>query len=108
MMPRVPWNLILTKGLVLIDRATTLIGVTRDASLAIGAAMDVPSLRDQVAALSRNQQANADLLKEVTDHIDELTKGAEAVASRARWALAFGISGVVLGVVACLLALLMR
>lgn len=106
MRARIPWQMILTKGPVLIEAASGLLNVTRRRPDDIAAAKDVGALRDQVAALAKDQQASADLLRQVADHVSTLAKGAEATAARAQWALIAATVGCVLGFVAMLIALI--
>ncbi len=101
----IPWELILTKGPVLVAAASGLLNGSRRRSDDIAAAKDVVTLRDQVAALASDQQTATDLLRQVADHVSTLAKGAEATAARAQWALIVATIGCVLGFVALLISL---
>jgi hypothetical protein len=103
---RIPWRLILDKAPRLMEVAGELALSSRGRSAEIAASTDARALRDQVAELAKDQQANAALAKDVTDQLDAITKAAQATAHRARQGVVLGMAGIALGIVALALALL--
>ena len=100
------WQLILDKALPhLIKGASDLAVGSARRSAAIAAASDVRALRDQVADLSKDQQAQAALVKDLADQLSLITQGAQAIADKARLAVILGCVGIAVSVVALVLAL---
>jgi len=112
-MPAIPWQLILKQAPVIMNAAPALVKAAGDLlnsargrSAEIAAAEDVPELRDRVAELANDQQASAALLKELTDRQNAIAEAFQAAAKRSRVVFTLALAGVLLGCVACLLALL--
>jgi len=104
-MPGIPWQLILRQTPSLLKAASSLLDSSRRRPADIDGANDLHALRDRVAELAKDQQAYADLVKQLTDHIDALTEVTQATAARARQAMLVGGAGIALGLVGCVLAL---
>jgi hypothetical protein len=106
-MRAVVWQAIVNKALPhLIDVAGELAKGAQGRSASIAAANDVRTLRDQVAALSKDQQAQAVLIRDLTEQLNVITGGAQATAGKARQALALAAVAAVLSIVAGVLALI--
>ena len=105
-MSGIPWQLVLKHSPSLIDAASRLLSVSLPRSAEISGAKDLNSLRDQVAVLAKDQQAHADVMKQIADQLAAVASGAQVAAARARLALIVGGVGAVLGLAACALALL--
>jgi len=101
----VPWLLILKQAPALMSAAADLLIKSRRTSGDIITAKDLNALRDRCAELAKDQQAYAELVKQLTDQLNAVTEAARATAARARQALILGASGVALGLAACLVAL---
>ena len=105
-MRAVVWQAIVNKALPhLIDVAGELAKGAQSRSAGIAAANDVQSLREQVAALSKDQQAQAALIRELTEQLNVITGGAQTTAVRTRQGFALAAVGVVFGIVAVVIAL---
>lgn len=102
----VPWQLILKQAPALISAAGDLLIKSRRWSADITTAKDLNALRDRCAELAKDQQAYAELVKQLTDQLNAITEIAQATAARARRCAIVGAAGVALGLVACVLALL--
>jgi hypothetical protein len=98
-MSGIPWQLILKQAPSLIDAASRLLSLPRPRPEAVAAAKDLNALRDQVAVMAKDQQAQADLLKQVADQLNAIASGAQVAAKRAQWALLAGGVGLLIGVV---------
>ena len=104
---KIPWPLILKQGPSLLAAAEALVTNSRRRSVELtAAANDFQALRHRLSELEEHQQANAALVKQLTDQINAVTVAAQASAVRARQSLILGAAGVALGLVACLVALL--
>jgi len=101
-----PWRLILNQAPALLLAATDLLSKSRRAPAHIATAQDLNALRDRCAELAKDQQAFAELMKQLTDQLNAVTEVTRATATRARRCMIVGVVGVVLGVVACAIALL--
>jgi hypothetical protein len=102
----VPWTLILSQTPSLISSATDLLMKSRRWSADIATTKDLGELRDRCAELARDQQAYAELVKELTEQLKALTEAVRATTTRARWGIIVGTLGTTLGAVACVAAFL--
>lgn len=105
-MPGIPWQLILSQAPRLMTAAGEILANSRSRSAGIDAAQDVHQLRDRVGELSKDQHTHAVLVKELTGQLNVVTNAVQAIATRVRYAMILGAIGVVLGLAACLIALL--
>ena len=104
-MPGFPWQLVLKQAPLLIDAASRLLNLSLPRPADISGAKDLHALRDHVAVLAKDQQAHADLLKQVADQLNAIANGAQITATRARWSLIVGGAALVVGLLACFLEL---
>ena len=102
------WTTILKQAPVLIAAADALLARSRAAPAAAAPADDAPVLRRRIAALEQQQQAQADLVKQLAEQVAALTIAAQAGAARARQATLVGSAGLGLALVAAVLALVLR
>ena len=102
----VPWQLILKQARVLISAAGDLRIRSRRTSADIITAKDLNALRDRCAELAKDQEAYAELVKQLTDQLDAITDVAQDTVARVRQGAILGASGAALGLTACLVALL--
>ena len=102
----VPWQLILNQAPALLLAAGELLTRSRRRPADIATAQDLNALRDRCAELAKDQQAYAELIKQLTDQLNAVTELTQATVIRARRCMIVGISGVALGAVACAFALL--
>ena len=102
----VPWQLILNQAPALLLAAGELLSKSRGRPADIATAQDLNALRDRCAELAKDQQAYAELVKQLTDQLNAVTAVTEATAARARRSLLVGVAGVALGAVAFAIALL--
>jgi hypothetical protein len=101
-----PWALILRQAPTLLTAAEALLASSRRGAAATPAAGDAQAVRQRIEALEAHQQANAELVKQLTEQVQALAQAAEAGARQVRLALVLAGSGVGLGAVAILIALL--
>jgi hypothetical protein len=101
-----PWQFILNQTPALLLAAGDLLSKSRRSPADIATAKDLDALRDRCAELAKDQQAYAELLKQLTEQLNAITEITRATATRARRCMIVGIAGVALGVVACAIALL--
>ena len=101
----IPWSAILKQSPALLAAADALIGKTHRKPSTPTAAADIDTLRHRVAELEAQQQAYADLVKQLADHVTAIAAAAEVSAARVRQSLMLGAAGVGLGLIAMLLAL---
>jgi hypothetical protein len=99
----IPWSTILKASPALLAAADALIGKTPRKPATPTAAADVDTLRQRIAELEAQQQAYADVLKQLARVI--MIAAAEASSARVRQSLILAAAGVGLGLIACLLAL---
>jgi hypothetical protein len=99
-----PWAVILKQAPMLLSAAESLLANSRRHAAA-SAATDAQALRERLDAIEAHQQANAEIVKQLTEQVHALAQAAEAGARRVRFALALAGTGVGLGALACLLAL---
>jgi hypothetical protein len=100
----IPWSAILSQAPAIASAADRLLSGTEDRKQA----RDLLSLTDRVAALERHNQADAQLLKQITDQVENLTTAAEVIAARVRWLLVLSTVSVILAVIAFGMALMRR
>jgi hypothetical protein len=101
----IPWSTILKQSPALLAAADALIGKTHRKPATPTVAADLDTLRHRVAELEAEQQAYANLVKQLADHVTAIAAAAEAGSARVRQSLILGAAGVGLGLIACLLAL---
>jgi hypothetical protein len=101
-----PWQLILNQAPALLLAAGDLLRRSRRSPADIATAQDLNALRDRCAELARDQQAYAELVKQLTEQLNAITEVTQATATSARRSMIVGVAGVALGVVACAIALL--
>jgi hypothetical protein len=101
-----PWRLILNQAPALLLAAGELMSRSRRRPADIATAQDLNALRDRCAELAKDQQAYAELVKQLTDQLGALTEVTQATLTRARRSMIVGIAGVALGAVACAIAFL--
>ena len=95
-MTKIPWSAILTHGPALVAAATRLMA---------GPAVDKnPTIEGRVDQLEKSSTESARLLQEIAQQVQALAIAQEQTARRARIALALGVTAVVIGIVACILA----
>ena len=102
----VPWQFILNQAPALLLAAGDLLSKSRRWPADIATAKDLNALRDRCAELAKDQQAYAELVKQLTDQLNAITQVTQATETRARRCTIVGVAGVALGVVACAMALL--
>jgi hypothetical protein len=102
----VAWRLILNQAPALLLAAGELLSKSRRRPADIATAQDLNALRDRCAELAKDQQAYAELVKQLTDQLNAVTSVAEATAVSARRSMMVGVAGVALGAVACAIAFL--
>ena len=105
-MSGIPWQVVLKHSPSLIDAASRLLSVSLPRPADISATKDLTALREQVAALAKDQQAHADVMKQIADQLAAVASGAQLAAARARLALIVGGIGVLFGLVASAIAFL--
>jgi hypothetical protein len=98
------WPMILKQAPALLAAADELLARSRRRSTASTVADDAHALRQRIAELEQQQQANADLVRQLTNQINALTVAAEGTAEKASRALILAGVGVGLGIVASLVA----
>ena len=89
---------------MLLKAADALLARSRHRSVEHTATTDVQALRARIAELEQQQQAFADVVKQLADHINAVAVAAEASSRRSRQSFLVATVGVGLGLVACLLA----
>jgi len=99
-------RLILNQAPALLLAAGELLSKSRRRPADIATAQDLNALRDRCAELAKDQQASAELVKQLTDQLSAVTSVAEATAVSARRAMLVGVAGVALGAAAFVIALL--
>ena len=99
-------RLILNQAPALLLAAGELLSRSRRRPADIATAQDLNALRDRCAELAKDQQAYAELVKQLTDQLNAVTAVTEATAARARRSMLVGVAGVALGAVAFAIALL--
>ena len=101
-----PWPLILKQAPALLSAAGDLLMRSRRWSADIATAKDLDALRHRCAELARDQQAYAELVKQLTDQLSAIAEVAQATAARSRRCAMLGTAGLAVGLVACAIALL--
>ena len=102
----VPWQLILRQAPALLSAAGDLLIKSRRWSADIATARDLDALRNRCAELARDQQAYAELVKQLTDQLNAITEVARATAAKSRRCAMLGTAGLAVGLVACAIAFL--
>lgn len=102
------WTVILKQAPALLAAADALLARSRQASTAANVTQDAQALRQQLAELYQQQQAQTDLIKALADQTAAVALAAQATAGRARTALIVGSAGLGVAILAVLLALLVR
>ena len=97
----IPWGTILKQAPVILAAAETLLASSRRRPPA-PTATDDHSLRLRLEQIEEHQRADAEVTKQLADQVSALAVAAQANAARVRIAMALGILGTILGVVACL------
>jgi hypothetical protein len=100
-----PWAVILKQAPMLISAAETLLASSRR-SAAAASATDAQAVRQRLADIEAHQEANAEVVRQLTEQVSALAQAAEAGARRVRLAFVVATAGVALALVACLIALL--
>ena len=101
----VAWRLILNQAPALLLAAGELLSRSRRRPADIATAQDLNALRDRCAELAKDQQAYAELVKQLTDQLNAVTAVTQATAATARRSMLVGVAGVALGAVAFAIAL---
>jgi hypothetical protein len=99
-----PWTIILKQAPMLISAAETLLASSRR-SAAASAATDAQAVRQRLEDIETHQQANAEVVRQLTEQVSALAQAAQATAERLRMALILAGAGAVLGGTALLVAL---
>ena len=99
-------RLILNQAPALLLAAGELLVRSRRRPADIATAQDLNALRDRCAELAKDQQAYAELVKQLTDQLNAMTEVTQAFVATARRSLIVGIAGGALGAVAFAVALL--
>jgi hypothetical protein len=105
-MSGIPWSVILRNAPQLMKLAEGVLVSSRDRSANIAAGNDARAVREQLAELATDQQAHAALLNDLTGQLQAIAVASQAAADKAAKALLVGGMGLVLGLVALLVALL--
>jgi hypothetical protein len=100
----ISWPMVLKQAPAVLAAADAMLERSRRRSGEHLASTDVEALRQRIAELEQQQQAAAVVVKQLADHIDVVTLAAQASSVRTRQALILATVGVVVGLVACLLA----
>jgi hypothetical protein len=101
----IPWAALLAKAPEIARAADALLSGTRSRNVTTGTVDQLRNLTDRIEAVENHDRADAELLKQVTDQIGALTIATEVLAARQRWLLAIGALGLVLAILALVLAL---
>ena len=100
----IPWPAILKQAPALMAAADVLLARSRSRPAAFAGADDVQALRQRIVELEVNQQAYADLIKQLTDHMTAVAAAAQVSAARVRQSFVVATAALGVGVFACLLA----
>lgn len=100
------WTTLLKQAPALMAAADALLVRSTRNATAAAAANDVQAVRQRLAEIEQQQQAQATLTKQLTLQLDSLTAAAQTTAARARQALIVGGVGLAAGLVALVVALL--
>ena len=92
----IPWSIILAKAPAIAQAAETLLLGARARRDATPAASEMQSLNDRIAALERHNQADAEVLKQLAEQVNEISRAIEVLAVRQRWLLTLAIAATVL------------
>ena len=102
----VPWPLILKQAPALLSAAGDLLLKSRHWSKDIATARDLDALRNRCAELAKDQQAYAELVKQLTDQLNAITGMAQETAARSGRCAMLATAGLAVGLLACAIALL--
>ncbi len=102
-MPKLPWNLLLTQLPTVMRAVDTLIETTQRRNAARDSAPVIDALQQRVADIEEQQRASAELLKQLTEHVEAVAVASEASSRLLRQVLAVAIVAVVLALVACVI-----
>jgi len=69
----------------------------------IATANDLNALRERCAELAKDQQAYAELVKQLTEQLSAVSAATQATAARARRSSIIAVVAIVIGVAACVL-----
>jgi hypothetical protein len=97
-----PWPTILKQAPALLAAADALIARSRR-PVAPTAATDLEALRQRIAELEAQQQADVELVKQLAAQLTAIAVAAEATSVRVRQCFVLAAAGVALGLIACLL-----
>lgn len=104
----IPWGSILAKAPAIAKAAETLLSGATARKGDRASANALQGLMDRMAALEKHDQADAELLKQVTDQVQALTTASEVLAARLRWLLALGIVASAVAALALVVAIASR
>jgi hypothetical protein len=94
----IPWASLLTNTPAIAKAAEALLSGTKGRKAHAAAVADeIRSLSERVAALEHHDRANAELGKQISDHIVALTTATEVLAVRQRWVMAIAATALGLG-----------
>lgn len=89
---------------MLLGAAEALAALSRQKHAVSMTAADIESLRQRTMALEQQQQASAELLKQLADHATAITSAAHEVRAEVQQAFVLSIVAVVLAIAAVLVA----
>ena len=92
----IPWGIILTKAPATAQAAETLLLGARARRDSTPAASEMQRLNHRIAALERHNQADAEVLKQLAEEVNEISRAIEVLAVRQRWLLTLAIAATVL------------
>ena len=97
----IPWASLWSNTPAIAKAADTLLSGTKGRKADAAAVADeIRNLSERVAALEHHDRANAELQKQISDHIAALTIATEVLAVRQRWLLAIAATALGLGLLA--------
>lgn len=102
----IPWASILVNAPAMVRAADTLLAGAKSRRTPLAASNQLLGLTNRVTELERHDQANSELLKQVTSQIETLTAAAEVLAARLRWVLALAILATALAALAVSIAVI--
>jgi hypothetical protein len=100
----IPWQLILNPNLL--SAAGDLVLKARRRPDEIRTATDLNGLRERLAELAKDEEAQAELVKQLSERLNGVAEVARTTASKTRASLILGSTGLAIGVAALILALL--
>ena len=99
----IPWAVFLTKAPEIAKAADTMLSGSRSQKATSAAVDQLRGLTDRIEALENQNRGHAELLKQITDQVGDLTTATEVLAVRQRWLLAMGILSLGLAILAIVL-----